>query len=108
MCLLKLELGLNDLPTKINMIICPASMLSAMQSSTAEHCFPSCSCRNTVSGAHPHWEDGLQRDLLLVSVTKDGKSTTGRKTSSYIFLEMSVSENAMHSVTAQPRYWDLA
>lgn len=73
MCLLNLELDFDDFAQQ--------ACLPDMQCSDLKCCLlPHFSCRNTViPEAHPHQEGGLQQDLLLLMVTKDGRTTTGQK-----------------------------
>lgn len=98
MCLQKLEFDLDDVSTKMHMIFCPASMLSShavlhhwallpLLLLLQEHRF---------SEAHPCQEDGLQQDLLLLTVTKDGRSTTGQKHPAIFSWKFEFLENAMH------------
>lgn len=71
-CLLKLEWDLDDFAQQ--------ACLPAMQSSVLKCCLLPHFCRNTaVSEAHPHQKGGLQQDLLLLTVTKDGRTTTGQQ-----------------------------
>lgn len=60
-----------------------------------------------VSGAHPHREDGLRQGLLLMTITKDGRSTTGQKHPAIFSWKCLFLENATHRITVQLCYQNM-
>lgn len=76
------RIGLKWFFQKMHIIFChKQACLPAMQSSVLKCCLLShFTYRNTaVLEAYSHQEGGLQQDLLLLTVTKDGRTTTGQK-----------------------------
>lgn len=90
-------IGLEDVSTKMHMIFCPASMLSSRAVLHRWALLPHLLLlkKHRVSGACPHWEDGLQQDLLLMTVTKDGRSTAGQNHPAVFSWKCLFLENAM-------------